>query len=157
MAATFCTSVSPSRKRVRGASYRSCTATTRSRNAAVVPSGTTYSTSYPISSVDIRPPSVQPAACRGGGRSRSGRSVVRARESLPAGEQLDLGALADEPIQGVEHLAHVPGVRGDDRGADARAAVQLLVADLGGGHREPSGELRDERAHVRALLLQRVD
>src|SRR6266511_1934137 len=84
----------------------------------------------------------------------AGRVFV-AMQSPAYGEQLDLGTGSDQPLTGVEHLAHVRRLRANHGHADLRPAVPVERADLGHGNLELAYR-GDDRAPVRTLGLQRA-
>lgn len=90
-------------------------------------------------------------------RVHADRLLVRGgMQPPPCAEQLDLRAGGDQPLDPLEHLDHVGGVGGDEPRGDSGTPVQVLPIGLRDGDIESAPDLGHERAHHRALGLQRV-
>src|SRR3712207_325774 len=76
----------------------------------------------------------------GGGRGGP-LSILVAEELAVRREQRHLRAFGQQPLAGVEDVGHLLGVPRDGGDTDLRTAVQVLVADLGSGHREATPQL----------------
>ena len=91
-------------------------------------------------------------ACRRAGVTASG--VVGATDVASHGKHLDLGVVGDELLDRVEYLDHVRSIGGHDARADTGPAMQVEMIGLRGCDLKASPDLRDDRAHDRALRLQ---
>ena len=67
------------------------------------------------------------------------------------------GRSASNRSQASSTSVDLPGVARDGGDADHGTAVQVLVADLGGGHGEAAPQLGHDRPDDGALALERVD
>ena len=72
-------------------------------------------------------------------------------------QQRHLRSLGQQPLAGVEDVGDLSGVARDGGHADLHAAVQVEVADLGGGDGEAAPQLGHDRPDDGALALERVD
>src|SRR5687768_17455882 len=84
---------------------------------------------------------------------KPGLLVVVTVQPTAHGQQLKLGAARDRALAGVEHLADVPLLRGDDGDADLGPPGQVERPHLGDGDLELT-QICDQRPHVRALGLE---
>lgn len=71
--------------------------------------------------------------------------------------RLDLWPGSYQPLGGIEHIDSVHPVGGHHGHSDPGSAVQIQRTGLGHGYGEPAPQLRHDRPHHRALLLQRAD
>jgi hypothetical protein len=71
-------------------------------------------------------------------------------------EQLNFGAIGDQPLDGIEDLDQMCPV-GSNRGhSDGRPSMQLEMINFGDAEFEALADLCYQRADQRALLLQRM-
>src|SRR5687767_3366155 len=73
-----------------------------------------------------------------GGR---GSLIGVAEELTMRREQRHLRPPGQQPLAGIEDVGDLPGVPGDGGDPDPRTSVQVLVADLRGGHDEATPQL----------------
>ena len=91
---------------------------------------------------------------RCGGR---GQSSVSLKSCRCVDSSVTSGRSASNRSQASRTSADLAGVAGDGGDADLRPAVQVLVADLGGGDGEAAPQLGHDRPDDGALALERVD
>src|SRR6478736_20226 len=94
---------------------------------------------------------------RRGLAEQSAGSVVAAELPLPCAEEFEFGPGRHEAFDAGQHLHDVCPVCCNQAGAQLRAPVLLMIPDLGHGDIKAALQLRQERAHHRALLLQAVN
>jgi hypothetical protein len=83
-------------------------------------------------------------------------SIISGSERAAYGQQLDLGAVGDEVLDGIEHLHEMRPV-GAHRGyPDTCPSVQLKMINFGHTQLKAFAHVGDQRAYQRALLLERM-
>ena len=84
------------------------------------------------------------------------RSVIPRPQGAAYRQQLELGTVGDQLLDRIEYFDQMRSIGADRRYADARTTVQLKMINFGHTELESLAHVGDQRAHHRALLLQRM-